>query len=356
MNEGSLKTAIELIRNGQKQRAQQILQSLLKADIHNIPAWFWYIETCTTAEQRLQALKTCARYNPNHAQVAQALEALQKQSNQTAVPHGKLPHTREKQAAQPSTADKDRRNKDQESRRSAKPGRSPMAVIVWGITGGLLVGMVFLAISVFNSAPQTPDAHRHTQPVEYYLYVPKSYNPEKAWPLFIGIHGSGGTGRDCWNLWQTHAAREKFILLCPSLSGAGGGWYQDDGESKTWAAINQVTGNYNIEPRFFLVGFSAGAQFVQGFSFNHPYSVRAAAILSAGNYYAPSPASGGIPFLIVIGDRDNAMSIKNSQVFGQALADNGSNVEYWLLPGVGHQVTNKTIQLTIKFFNSVFNQ
>lgn len=206
---------------------------------------------------------------------------------------------------------------------------------------------------VWLSAPKNPLDYRHVTPVEYYLYAPKSYSADQAWPLFIGVHGFGGSGLDCWNLWQTYADREGFILLCPSLSDARGGWYQGDGEAKLFAALGQVQQNYRLDSRYFLVGFSAGAQFVQGFAFNYPHLTQAVAVLSAGNYYTPTPGAAGIPFLIVIGDRDDPAAISGSMQFADLLAQNGSSVDYWLLPGIGHTVTTATRRLTIAFFRSV---
>jgi predicted esterase len=156
-------------------------------------------------------------------------------------------------------------------------------------------------------------------------------------------------------MWQPYAEQEGFILLCPTLSETSGGWQQASGESNTWAAINQVSGEYSIRQGFFLAGFSAGAQFVQGFCFDYPESVQAVAVLSAGNYYQPSTQSGGIPFLVVIGDSDNPIAIDYSKQFAQALLDNGSRVDYWLLPGVGHQATSQTKQLTIDFYHALNN-
>ena len=141
---------------------------------------------------------------------------------------------------------------------------------MWLITGVLVISFALLAIYIMSSTPADPTSHRFTQPIEYYLYIPKANAPSRAWPLFIGIHGTGGSGLDCWNLWQPYAEREGFILLCPTLSDANGGWRQSDGERNTWAAINQVSSKYSIKSGFFIVGFSAGAQFVQGFCFDYP--------------------------------------------------------------------------------------
>jgi hypothetical protein len=371
MDNDPLQTAIDLIHSGQKQEAQKILQSMLKVDVHNIPAWFWYIETCSTADQRFEILEACAICNPGSMQVKSALDALKKQQARTSITpktgtkpfengpkvtgNSSAVFAESSQITPKSAAIEQNHERTLTTQQPIKKSVSRAALSMWLIAGTLLVGFAILIVYVMNSMPAEPadpTSHRFVRPIEYYLYVPKAYTPDHAWRLFIGIHGSGGTGLDCWNLWQPYAEKEGFILLCPTLSDASGGWFQSAGENNTWAVISEVTGEYNIQPHYFLVGFSAGAQFVQGFCFHYPSSVQAVAVLSAGNYYPPSPQAGGIPFLIVIGDRDDPASINGSQQFAQALANNGSGVNYWLLPGVGHEVTSKTKQLTIDFFHA----
>ncbi len=368
MGNDPLKTAIDLIHAGQTQSAQDILQSMLKVDSHNIPAWFWYVETCSTVEQRIQILATCARCNPDNRQVKSVLDALQKQQarpseipktetkplyDESKVTDKNVVSTGATEALQKPGATKPQDEENQRAQGPVKKSRSIGALIVWLIAGISVLVFALLAVFVINSTPADPTSHRFTQPIEYYLYAPKAYVPSREWPLFIGIHGSGGTGLDCWNLWQPYAEREGFILLCPTLSDTSGGWYQNEGEANTWAVINQVTSQYKIRPRFFMVGFSAGAQFVQGFCFDYPGAVQAVAVLSAGNYYQPSVAAGGIPFLVVIGANDDPVAINGSMQFAHAVAANGSGVSYWLLPGVGHEVTSKTKQLTIDFYLAV---
>jgi len=75
----SLNNAIQLIRQGQKEEARQILESLLTTEPGNIQAWFWYVETCPTLEKRIQALEICLKVNPGNSQVTQALQSLRNQ-------------------------------------------------------------------------------------------------------------------------------------------------------------------------------------------------------------------------------------------------------------------------------------
>lgn len=69
-----LNNAIQLIRQGRKTEAEQILQAVIRNDPKNINAWFWYVETCATTEKRIQALEMCLKLNPGNPQVMDALQ------------------------------------------------------------------------------------------------------------------------------------------------------------------------------------------------------------------------------------------------------------------------------------------
>lgn len=253
---------------------------------------------------------------------------------------------RQGQSAQPSTS-------EPVMMRSAvdKDDASPLFWIA--LAAIILIGGGLIAYFALRPQRADPAAHRFTDPVEYYFYAPQNYTDTHAWPLMIGIHGSGGSGLDCWNMWQEYADREGYLLLCPTLSDANGGWYQSDGENKLTSALYHATFDYNVESQHFLVGFSAGAQFVQGYAFDYPRKVKAVAVLSAGNYMPPSRAAGGIPFLVAIGSRDDQGAIAMSLQFSQALADNGSSVDYWLLANTGHQVTDEARGKVLDFYRKV---
>ncbi len=72
----SLNSAIQLIREGRKDEARHILETLLRAEPSNVQAWFWYVDTCPTHEKRIQVLEICLKMNPGNAQVVQALQTL----------------------------------------------------------------------------------------------------------------------------------------------------------------------------------------------------------------------------------------------------------------------------------------
>jgi phospholipase/carboxylesterase len=220
----------------------------------------------------------------------------------------------------------------------------------------LTAAAVFAWIAVKNSTPKDPEQYKHVQPVEYYLYVPESYSADREWPLFVGIHGAGGNGLQCWQLWQAYAEGEGFILLCPSIPGSPDGFYQDVGENTVWSAIGEVKKEYHIRQRMFFSGFSAGAFFIQGFTYHYPQYVSGLSILSSGFYVNPNMFPEIIPILVVIGDSDNASAVQTSQRFVGDLQKYGFNVQYRVMPGVGHAVTKEGVDLTIDLFRQTINR
>jgi hypothetical protein len=70
----ALEHAIALIKQGKRIEAQKSLKSLIAEDQHNIGAWFWLVETCTTHNQRIKILEMCLEFNQDNQQVKQSLE------------------------------------------------------------------------------------------------------------------------------------------------------------------------------------------------------------------------------------------------------------------------------------------
>jgi predicted esterase len=341
-----------------------------------VPAWLWYAETWPSSEQRVQILEACLRANPAEIKVRLALSALTSSRNNKApaqiVIHPKPTHAEPSPiVAQPTPpvniapqgtgpllpAGEARASSQPKPVLQSRPKRDRSTN--WLLWVSAIFFMAFLAVIgviAYNSLPADPAKHLHESPIEYYLYVPKNYSADRDWPLFVGIHGSGGSGLDCWNWWQSYADAEGFILLCPSIADSGGGWYQSDGETKIFSAINQVRTDYRVAPREFLAGFSAGAQFVQGFTFSHPQYVSGVSVLSAGNYYRPTIVARGIPFLVVIGEQDDPTAVHDCQSLVAMLRQDGFAVQYEVLPGVGHAITDKGRELTIALFRKTMGK
>jgi len=329
MESGRLEQAIGLVQAGEMDKARAVLEPILKEERHNILAWRWYAGTWPKPSDQIRVWELCLRHNPSSQEAQQALASLK-----------------------PVAPVKERLAASKAIHRSSRLSPGLLWVMI-GILG--LIALIAVA-AVIRATPKDPAAYHHTQPVEYYLYVPRNYSADKEWPLFVGIHGSGSSGLECWNLWQPYADREGFILLCPTIPGSAEGYYQDVGERTVWSAVGQVRKEYRVKSRIFLSGFSAGAFFIQGFIFHYPQAVSGLAILSAGNYLNPGMFTTYVPMLVVIGDWDNATAVQTSQLFVNELEKLGYDVQFELLPRVGHTVTRKGISLTIDLFRNTISK
>lgn len=326
MSYDRLEQAIGLLQVGKIEHARKLLELIIKDDRNNIQAWHWYAATWTKASDKVRVWEVCLRYNPTNQLAQEALKDLKFIQSKKADPETIIPAR-------------------------AVRTQTPLSQWLAWVSIILLAGIaIFAWVAVRNSAPKDPNQYKHIQPVEYYLFVPESYSDDQEWPLFVHVHGAGGSGLECWNLWQSYADTEGFILLCPSIPGDPSGFYQDVGERTVWSAIGEVQREYRTRPGIFFAGFSAGAMFIQGFTTHYPQHVSGLSILSSGFYFDPRSFINLIPMAVVIGDQDNAMAVQTSQIFVDNLRKFGFDIQYERMPGVGHAVTSTGVDMTLEVF------
>jgi predicted esterase len=324
MTNQRLEQAIELVKSGKVEESRELLELIIKEERNNILAWQWYAETWSKPKDKIRVWELCLRHNPANPQAQQALALLRVDQLQNLKTEQVNPLDDHKAKSFPW--------------------------LLWASIGLLIVVAGFGIYVLKSLQPKDPAKYHHTQPVDYYLYVPKAYKDDREWPLFVGIHGAGGTGLDCWNMWQPYADKEGFILVCPSIPGDASGFYQDVGERTVWSAIGAVQKEYRVRRRIFFNGFSAGAYFIQGFTVHYPQYVSGLSILSAGLYLNPNMFPELVPVLVVIGSGDNQTAVATSQMFVQDLQKFGFDIKYEVMPGVGHTVTRRGLNMTIDLF------
>lgn len=216
----------------------------------------------------------------------------------------------------------------------------------------ILAGLAFLAVRWLTG----PWRYRHTlagQPEqEYYLYVPSGYTADKPWPLFVFVHGSGGDGTNCWDIWRKYAHLEQFVLLCPTFRDNTFRILGNDQDRALIDMVAQTGQQYRLMERFFLTGFSAGAQFTHRFVFRHPALLCGAAVHSAGSY-DPPPAdeARGVPFVVTVGALDSRR-LDLGRWFAGELARKGYTATLAVIPQAGHQWTQEATDRTMALFNA----
>jgi predicted esterase len=201
-----------------------------------------------------------------------------------------------------------------------------------------------------GSAPN-PAEHQFAQPWPFYLYLPDEYAPDRALPLFIGVNGSSADGRSCWNTWQRYADEYGYVLLCPELADPDGRLEQVRANAMLLEILGQIYKEYSLQPKIFMAGFSAGGQFVHGYAFMNPNYVAGVSVIATGNYYKPPSSTRHIPFVVIVGDRDDPGNVENAKGLAQLLDEGGYSVELHVLAGEGHTISREAIQLTLGLFD-----
>ena len=126
-------------------------------------------------------------------------------------------------------------------------------------SGGAYPGDVARSITVAGYATEL-----------YYLHIPANYNPARAAPLLVVLHGASGSHTDAItdaqflrSDWSSLADTYGFIVIAPVGEQSQGGWKAPGSPPTDYdiiaAAFADATTAYNIErSRRYLWGFSAG--------------------------------------------------------------------------------------------------
>ncbi len=97
---------------------------------------------------------------------------------------------------------------------------------------------------------------------DYVLVVPPGYDPTRAWPLWISMHGTGGRGADCAQFLQSLANERGFLLACPTEhpNQHGKGWgYSDAERDLTVSVLDDVKRTFHVDTdKVYLNGWSRG--------------------------------------------------------------------------------------------------
>jgi polyhydroxybutyrate depolymerase len=96
---------------------------------------------------------------------------------------------------------------------------------------------------------------------EYFLWVPATYRPERAYPLIFRWHGTGGNGLSGGLEVEAHAGDDAIIV---SPTGVDGRWVAEPGSPDVALferLLAEVSQTLCLDPgRVFSYGFSAGAR------------------------------------------------------------------------------------------------
>jgi len=231
---------------------------------------------------------------------------------------------------------------------------------------------VLLSLSSLLSCFAVETQFKDSESQMAYLHTPREKPIEgKTYWLAIWVHGAGGEGRGANGI--ASWAKDDVIVLgptflqpkrdanAPKTDGPPPESYQMCGpthEAKLKALIAEVGKTWKLQPKVFLHGFSAGAQFVHRFAMKNPEMVAGVSAASAGSWSTRgfgeiNPAASGIPFALSCGQYDREKSWPSSPMnrlewmheFAKALKDAHFDMVSRVIPNTGHKVTADTMAL-----------
>jgi len=211
----------------------------------------------------------------------------------------------------------------------------------------------FPTVAVISLEPgQHPYSFRSSSDVEvqYLLYLPEDFDPDRRWPLILFLHGSGGRGTNI-ELVRAQPLPQgleyettlPFVVVSPQLP--YGNW--SDYLEPMDELLAHLQSTLPVDPAgLYLTGFSLGGFGVWEYVLRYPDRFAAIAPI-AGGYVRRSQEVPEdlcklkhLPIWVFHGGRDTSVEPYQSQILVDALQACGGEVTYTLYPDADHLATS----------------
>ena len=177
----------------------------------------------------------------------------------------------------------------------------------------------------------------------YTLYVPEYYEPGRAWPLVVALHGGAGAGRAFLWSWLRDARAAGAILAAPTARGDTWALQGEDIDSPNLTrVVHDIHARWNVDPeRLLLTGMSDGGTFcyVSGLEAGSPFThlaPAAAAFHPMLAAFADAERLDGLPIHIAHGVHDWMFPVDMAREAQATLAAAGAKVTYRELADLSH--------------------
>lgn len=191
------------------------------------------------------------------------------------------------------------------------------------------------------------NAEYNNKKLKYAYYIPKTTeNPTEALVLVPGLRGQGK--RMITPEWKKLADEQKWLIIAPTFVFEGEKAFKEQRSyqyPKVWSGeafntiFKQLAEEKNIRINsLYMMGFSAGAQFVGRYIFLYPEKVKKAAIISSGGN---DVVSRRIPVEIFygIGEKDTKIRLEAAEKFIQEAKKRGISIVNKTYPKTAHRYT-----------------
>jgi len=204
---------------------------------------------------------------------------------------------------------------------------------------------------------------------KYVVYVPREYDPGKAWPTIVFLHGAGESGTDGLKpviqglgsaiMWSPE--RWPFLVVIPQKPDIRHQWEQHD--EAVMAMLARARKDYNVDgKRIYLTGLSQGGYGTWVLGARHADTWAAIAPICgyAGGFSRrepdipanlPKPFTGTLadigrplkdmPVWAFHGEADNVVPVKETKDLVAAVKEAGGDPKMTLFPDIDHNSWDK---------------
>ena len=187
------------------------------------------------------------------------------------------------------------------------------------------------------------------------LYVPQAYDPARAWPLFVALHGSGSSADGWRGFFQAGDTRGMVILVPESRARTWDVIHGDYGPDVFFIdrALTHTFERCRIDPaRITLGGFSDGASYALSLGVSNGDLFGRLTAFSPG-FFAPHHERAGKPKVFISHGTDDRILPVTATREGivPTLRDDGHDVTYREFTG-GHEVPSDIVGEALDWFLS----
>jgi predicted esterase len=177
----------------------------------------------------------------------------------------------------------------------------------------------------------------------YRLFIPSTYDGSKPYPLILALHGAGRDENFYFDVqdgqMKSFAEKRGYIVACPRGRDALS-LYVGDGERDVLDVMASVSAFFKVDPaRIYLAGHDMGGAAAWSIAIHRP-GVFAAVAASAPAVFFLTPddmaSLKAVPQMVVQGDQDTQVPVKQTRLFTEAARKAGAQVKYLEISGAGH--------------------